>query len=71
MVAALAGLAAMWRCEVAGVATTLLAIAICAALNCKVLVFPGTLIPVTALVDLTVRWISHGPRGHNQWGSRT
>lgn len=62
IVAALAGLAAAWRWEVAGALATLLAIAICAALNWKVLVFPGTLIPVAALLFLTAWWIGHGRR---------
>jgi chromate transport protein ChrA len=57
VVAALAGLAMSWRWEPAGAVTTLLAIAVCAALNWKVLVFPGTLIPVAALLFLTAWWI--------------
>lgn len=57
IVAALAGLAASWRWELAGAVTTLLAIAVCATLNWKVLVFPGTLIPVAALLFLTAWWI--------------
>ena len=52
IVAALAGLAVAWRWELAGAVTTLLAIAVCAALNWKVLIFPGTLIPVAALLFL-------------------
>jgi hypothetical protein len=38
--------------------TTLLAIAVCAALNWKVLIFPGTLMPVAALLFLTAWWIA-------------
>jgi hypothetical protein len=59
---ALSGLAVAWRWELAGAVTTLLAIAVCAALNWKVLVFPGTLIPVTALLFLSAWWIGrrHG-----------
>jgi uncharacterized membrane protein (GlpM family) len=71
LVAALAGLAASWRWELAGAVTTLLAIVVCAALNWKVLVFPGTLIPVTAVLFLTAWWISHRRRGHNGLGSQT
>jgi hypothetical protein len=55
--AALVGLGMSWRWELAGAVTTLLAIAVCAALNWKVLIFPGTLIPVAALLFLTAWWI--------------
>lgn len=70
IVAALAGLALAWRWELAGAVTTLLAIAVCAALNWKVLVFPGTLIPLAALLFLTAWWISHRRWGHNEMGSQ-
>ena len=70
LVAALAGLALAWRWELAGAVTTLLANAVCAALNWKVLVFPGTLIPVTAVLFLAAWWISHRRRGHNEIGSQ-
>jgi hypothetical protein len=62
IVTALAGLAVSWRWELAGAVTTLLAIAVCTALNWKVLIFPGTLIPVTALLFLSAWWIGrrHG-----------
>jgi hypothetical protein len=70
LVAALAGLAVSWRWELAGAVTTLLAIVVCAALNWKVLVFPGTLIPVAALLFLTAWWISHRRRGRNELGSQ-
>jgi hypothetical protein len=65
---ALVGLAVAWRWELAGAVTTLLAILVCAALNWKVMVFPGTLIPVAALLYLTASWIGRrrgdatGPR---------
>ena len=71
IVAALAGLALAWRWELAGAVTALLAIVVCAALNWKVLVFPGTLIPVTAALFLAAWWISHRRRGHNDLGSQT
>lgn len=71
LAAALAGLALAWRWELAGAVTTLLAIAVCAALNWKVLVFPGTLIPVAAVLFLTAWWISRRRRGHNGLGSQT
>ncbi|MFN0119672.1 MAG: hypothetical protein ACKV2V_04145 [Blastocatellia bacterium] len=52
IVVALAGLALAWRRETAGALTTLIAIGVCAAVNWKVLVFPGTLIPATAVLFL-------------------
>lgn len=63
MLASLAGLAVAWRWELAGAVTTLLAIVVCAALNWKVLVFPGTLILVAALLFLTAWWIGSYGRG--------
>lgn len=49
---ALAGLALAWKWERAGAAVTLAAVAVCAAFNWKVLLFPGTLIPVAAVLYL-------------------
>jgi len=63
ILASLAGLAVAWRREFSGAVTTLLSITICAALNWKVLIFPGTLIPVAALLFLTAWWIGHPRRG--------
>ena len=55
LVVSLAGLAAAWKWEAAGAVTTLVALAACAALNWRVLVFPGALIPVAAMLFL-VAW---------------
>jgi hypothetical protein len=62
LVASLAGLALAWRWEAAGAAITLVAAAGCAAVNWKVLVFPGTLIPVTGLLFLISWWAVGGSR---------
>jgi hypothetical protein len=56
VILALAGLAAAWRWEVAGALVSLVAIAVCAMLNWRVLIFPGTLIPLTALLFLAAAW---------------
>ena len=52
IVIALVGLLLAWKWERAGAVVTLIAIAICAAINWKVLVFPGALIPITAVLFL-------------------
>ena len=39
-----------WKWERMGAAIALVAIVICAVVNWKVLIFPGTLIPITALL---------------------
>jgi hypothetical protein len=62
LVVALAGLALAWKWELAGAAITLAAIAACAAVNWKVLVFPGTLIPITAVLFASSWWIRRAPR---------
>lgn len=53
-VLALVGLLVAWKWELAGAAVTLIAIAICATVNWRVLV-PGTLIPITAVLFL-ISW---------------
>lgn len=57
LVLALVGLLLAWKWEFAGAAVTLIAIAICAAVNWRVLV-PGTLIPITAVLFLISGWLS-------------
>jgi len=52
LVTSLAGLAAAWKWELAGAAITLAAVALCAAVNWRLLMFPGTLIPITACLFL-------------------
>ena len=58
LVIALVGLLLSWRWEFAGAAVTLIAIAVCAAVNWRVLVFPGALIPITAMLFLISWWNS-------------
>jgi hypothetical protein len=59
LTAALAGLALAWKWERAGAAVTLAAVAVCAAFNWRVLLFPGTLIPATAVLYL-LSWRARG-----------
>ena len=58
IVIALVGLLLAWNWELAGAAVTLIAIAVCAAVNWRVLVFPGALIPVTAVLYMISWWMS-------------
>ncbi len=53
----LVGLALAWRWELVGAALALVAIAICAFANWRVLVFPGALIPVTAMLFVASWWV--------------
>lgn len=55
---ALTGLGLAWKWELAGGLLTLGAVALCAVANWKVLVFPGTLIPVTACLFLFSWWLN-------------
>ena len=59
VISSLVGLLLAWKRELAGASLTLLAIAVCAAVNWKVLVFPGALIPLTAVLYLFAWWMSH------------
>ena len=52
IVISIVGLLLAWKWEFAGAAITLVAIALCAAVNWNVLVFPGALIPFTAILYL-------------------
>jgi cytochrome bd-type quinol oxidase subunit 2 len=58
LITSLAGLALAWKWERAGAAVTLAAVAACAAVNWKVLLFPGALIPVAAALHL-LSWRAH------------
>lgn len=58
LVGSLVGLVLAWKWQMAGAAITLIAIAVCAAVNWRVLVFPGALIPITALLYLLSGWMS-------------
>lgn len=63
LVSSLAGLALAWRWERAGAFVTLAAVAACAAVNWKILVSPGALIPAAAALFL-LSWWAHRPRRH-------
>jgi len=56
LVISLLSLLLAWKWEFAGAAIALAAIMVCAVLNWRVLVFPGTLIPVSALLYLLSWW---------------
>lgn len=58
LVLSLIGLLLAWKWELAGAAITLISIAVCAAVNWKVLVFPGALIPLAALLYLLSWWLN-------------
>ena len=57
LTASLAGLALAWKWARAGAAVTLAAVAACAAVNWRVLLFPGALIPVAAALHLLSWWV--------------
>jgi hypothetical protein len=57
LVVSLVGLLLAWKWERPGAGVALIAIGICAALNWKVVVFPGTLIPITALLYSFSSWL--------------
>ena len=59
LVISLVGLLLAWKWERIGAAITLLAIVICALVNWQVLIFPGTLIPLTALLYSLSWWLRH------------
>jgi len=62
IVSALLGLALAWKWELIGAAITLFAVALCAAVNFRVLYFPGTLIPFAALLYLLSWWLCKSVR---------
>ena len=57
LVVSLLGLLMAWKWELVGAAITLFAILICAVANWQVLVFPGTLIPISALLFSLSWWM--------------
>lgn len=57
LVASLVGLLLAWKWERVGAAIALISIVICAAVNWRILIFPGTLIPFTALLYSLSRWM--------------
>jgi hypothetical protein len=56
LVLSLAGLLLAWKREFTGAVITLIAILVCTAVNWKILVSPGALIPLTALLYL-LSWL--------------
>ena len=62
LTASLAGLALALKWERAGAAVTLAAVAVCAAVNWKVLLFPGALIPFAAALHLLSWWARRASR---------
>lgn len=68
LVVSLLGLLLAWKWELAGAAVTLLAILVCALVNWKVLIFPGTLIPISAALFLLAWWLS-GPSNRSVYSS--
>ena len=56
------GLALAWWREGVGGLLALVAFALCAALNWKVVVFPGVLIPTTAVLFLASWWLGRSSR---------
>jgi hypothetical protein len=57
LVASLAGLALAWKWELTGATLTLAALTVCAYFNWRVLIFPGTLILVAAVMHLASWWM--------------
>lgn len=62
LVVSLAGLLFAWKWEFAGGVIALIAITVCAVVNWRVLVFPGALIPISAVLYLITWWIRHASR---------
>lgn len=54
----LLGLLTAWRYEFAGAILAILAITVCAFVNWRVMIFPGTLIPLAATLFLVAWWTS-------------
>lgn len=57
LVISLLGLLLAWKRERIGALLALIAILICAVINWRVLVFPGTLIPITAMLYSLSSWL--------------
>ncbi len=66
LVVSLVGLAVAWKWELAGSLLTFGAVLIGALVNWRVLIFPGTLIPITALLFLLVWWRNRTGHGLTQ-----
>jgi phosphoglycerol transferase MdoB-like AlkP superfamily enzyme len=61
LVVSLAGLLLAWKWEKMGAAIALFAIVICAVVNWKILIVPGTVIPIAALLYSLSSWLRHRP----------
>ena len=59
LIVSLVGLLLAWKWEFAGAAIALIAILICAVVNWRVLVFPGTLLPICSVLYLISWWIDY------------
>ena len=59
----LVGLAVAWKWELTGGTMTLVAVLIGAVVNWRILTFPGTLIPIAAMMFLSCWWMSRAPQG--------
>lgn len=62
LIVAVIGLAVAWKWELFGSIITLIAFGIVAAVNWRVVIFPGALVPITALLFLASWWIHRSPR---------
>lgn len=71
IIIAVAGLALAWKWELLGSGLTLIAFGIVAAINWRVVIFPGALIPITALLFLASWWIHRLPQTHNTLPSKS
>ncbi len=57
LILSLVGLLLAWKWEKTGAAIALLAMMVCAVVNWRILIFPGTLIPITALLYSVSWWL--------------
>lgn len=62
IIAAVIGLALAWKWELFGAAFTLIAFGVVAVINWRVVIFPGTLIPITAVLFLASWWTHRSPQ---------
>lgn len=62
LIAAIISLAMAWKWELPGAIATLIAFGIVAAVNWRVAIFPGTLIPITAFLFLASWWLHRSPQ---------
>lgn len=62
IIVAVIGLALAWKWELLGAVISLIAFGVVAAVNWRVAIFPGTLIPITAILFLASWWIHRLPQ---------